>query len=113
MKTKHVFDWIPNDLRYYDDHDTDIGPVRPEGYPRHKRRRGETETVDPDRTLHAVQRNLKGLTRKVPMAAVEDLLEVIWRRVVGVPRDWVWLFCRVATAVVFYRNTNFGQGPQE
>ena len=107
------FEWIQNDLQYYDDHDTNIGPVRLEGYPRHKRRRGEADTVDPDRTLHAVQMSLEGLTRQVPMAVVEDLLEAIQRRVVGVPRDWVRLFCRVASAIVFYRNMNFGQGPQE
>ena len=107
------FDWIQNELQYYDDHDTYTRPVRPGGYPRHKRRRGEADTEDPGRTLHAIKRNLKGLTLQVPMAAVEDLLEAIQRRVVGVPRDWVRLFCRVATAIVFYRNTTSGQGPQE
>ena len=95
------------------DHDTNIGPVRPEGLPRHKRRRGEADTVDSNRTLQAVHMNLEGLTRQVPMAAVEDLPEAIQRRVVGVPRDWVRLFRRVATAVMFYRNTTSGQGPQE
>ena len=95
------------------DHVSDVGPVRPEGLPRHKRRRGEAETVDSDRTLQAVQRNLEGLTRQIPMAAVEDLLEAVQRWVVGVPRDWVRLFHRVATAVTFYRNTTSGQGPQE
>ena len=105
MKNKHVFDWIHNDFK--NDHDTDIGPVRPEGFPRHKRCRGEADTVDSDRTLQAIQRNLEGLTRQVPMAAVEDLLEAIQRQVVGVPHDWVRLFRRVATAIVFYRNTNF------
>ena len=94
-------------------HDTDIGPVRPEGFPRHKRRRGEADIVDSDRTLQAVQRKLEGLTRQVPMAVVEDLSEAIQRRVVGVPQDWVRLFRRVATAVMFYRNTTSGQGPQE
>ena len=64
-------------------------------------------------TLHVVQRNLEGLNRQVPMAAVEDLPEAIQRRVVGVPRDWVRLFRRVATVIVFYRNTTSGQGPQE
>ena len=105
---KHVFDWIQNDLQYYNDHDTDIGPVCPDGYSRHKRCRGEADTVDSDRTLHAVQRKLEGLTRQVPMDAVEDLPEAIQRRVVGVPRDWVRLFRRVATAIVFYRNTTSG-----
>ena len=69
--------------------------------------------MDFDRTLQAVQRNLEGLTRQIPMAAVEDLPEAVQRRVVGVPRDWVRLFRRVATAVMFYRNTTSGQGPQE
>ena len=100
-------------MTYKNDHETDIGPARPEGYPRHKRRRGQADTVDPDRTLQAVQRNLEGLTRQVPIAAVEDLPEAIQRRVVGVPRDWVRLFRRVATAIMFYRNTTSGQGPQE
>ena len=77
VKTKHVFDWIQNDLQYYDDHDTDVGPVRLLGYPRHKHRRGEADTENPGRTLHAIQRNLEGLTRQVPMAAVEDLPEAI------------------------------------
>ena len=113
MKNKHVFYWIHNDLQCKHDHDIDIGPVRPEGFPRHKHRRGEADTVDSDRTLQAVQRNLEGLTCQVPMAAVEDLPEAIQRWVVGVPRDWVRLFCRVATAIMFYRNTTSGQGPQE
>ena len=113
MENKHVFDWIQNDLQFYNDHDTDIGPVRPEGYPRHKRRKGEADTVDPDRTLQAVQRNLEGLNCQVPMAAVEDLPEAIQRWVVGVPRNCVRLFCQVATVIVFYKNTTSGQGPQE
>ena len=95
------------------DHDTDIGSVRPEGFPRHKRRRGEADTVDLDRTLQAVQRNLEGLTRQIPMVAMEDLPEAVQRRVVGVPRDWVRLFRRVATAITFYRNTTSGQGPED
>ena len=95
------------------DHVSDVGPVRPEGLPRHKRRRGEADTLDSDRTLQVVQRNLEGLTRQIPMATVEDLPEAIQRRVVGVPRDWVRLFRRVSTAVTFYRNTTSGQGPQE
>ena len=69
--------------------------------------------MDSDRTLQAIQRNLEGLTRQIPMAAVEDLPEAVERRVVGVPRDWVRLFRRVATAVTFYRNTTSAQGPQE
>ena len=85
MKTKHVFDWIQNDLQYYDDHDTDIGPVRPGGYPRHKHHRGKVDTEDPGRILHAVQRNLDSLTHQVPMVTIEDLPEAIQRRVVGVP----------------------------
>ena len=32
-KMKHVFVWIQSDLKYRNDHDTDIGPVRPDGYP--------------------------------------------------------------------------------
>ena len=59
------------------DHVSDVVPVRPEGLPRHKHRRGEAETVDSDRTLQAMQRNLEGLTRQIPMAAMEDLPEAI------------------------------------
>ena len=66
--------------------------MRPEGFPRHKRRRGEADIVDSDRTLQAMQRNLEELTRQIPMAAMEGLPEAIHRRVVGVPRDWVRLF---------------------
>ena len=76
-----------NVLQFKNDHETDMGPVRPEGYPWHKRRRGKADTVDLDKTLQVVQRNLEGLTRQVPMAAVEDLPEAIQRQVVGVPRD--------------------------
>ena len=83
MKNMFLIGFIMTDKK--NDHVSDVGPVRLEGLPRHKRRRGEAETVDSDRTLQVVQRNLEGLTRQIPMAAVEDLLEAIQRRVVGVP----------------------------
>ena len=95
------------------DHDVDMGPVRPEGYPRYKHRRGEVDAEDLDRTLHVVQRKFESLNLQVPMFVVEDLLVAIWRWVVRVPRDWVQLFHRVATAIVFYRNMNVGHGPHD
>ena len=95
-------------------HATDVGPVRPEGFPRHRHCRIEAENVieDPKRVIHAIQRNLEDLTHHVPMAAVEDLPEAIQRRVVDVPRDWVQLFRCVATSIVFFHDTYPGQGPQ-
>ena len=55
-----------------------------------------------ERTLHTVQRHLVRLTHRVPMAAVEDLPIEMQRHVVGMPRDWVRTFKRVANAVVAY-----------
>ena len=54
---KIFFDWTQMTYNIIDDHDVDMGPVKHEGYPRHKRRRGEADAEDPSRTLHAVQKN--------------------------------------------------------
>ena len=61
--------------------------MRPEGLQRHKRRNKdvETTTIESERVLHTVQRNLENLTHQVLMEVVEDLPEAIQRRVVGVP----------------------------
>ena len=89
---------------------TDVGPVRPEGLPRHRCDDREVEDVAKDlqRVLHATHRNLTGLTHHVPMAAVEYLPNVIQRHVVGVPYDWVRLFGHVAITIVFFRDAYRG-----
>lgn len=59
------------------DHDTNVGPVRPDGLPRHRHHgRGvEGATTETERVLHAFQGNLVRLTYQVPMVAIEELLE--------------------------------------
>ena len=78
--------------------------MRPNGLPRHRRRgRGAEEAAaETERTLHNVQRHLTRLSCRVPMAAIEDLSEDMQRHVVGMPRDWVCTFRRVANAIVTY-----------
>jgi len=86
------------------DHDTNVGPVIPDGLPQHRRRKRDTEATatEIERTLHAVQRNLVRLIHQVPMVAIEDLPEEMQRHVVGLPRDWVQLFWWVA--IVFLQD---------
>lgn len=76
------------------DHDTTVWPIRPEGLPSHRHHGRDMESVaaKTERLLHTVQRNLDRLNHQVPMVAIEDLLEAMQRRVVGVPWDWVRLF---------------------
>ena len=78
--------------------------MRPDGFPRHGRcGRGAEETAtDAERTLNNVQRHLARLSCQVPMAEVEDLPPDMQRHVVGMPRDWVRIFRRVANAIVHY-----------
>ena len=66
-----------------------MGPVRPDGFPRHKHRRigAEEATAETERVLYAIQRNFVRLTHQVQMIAIEDLPKEMQRRVVGVPRD--------------------------
>ena len=54
-----------------------MGPVRPDGFPRHKHcgRGVEEATNETGRVLYEVQRNLVILTHLVPMVAIEDLPE--------------------------------------
>ena len=78
--------------------------MRPDGFPRHGRRgRGAEEAAaDAERTLNNVQRHLARLSYQVSMAEIEDLPPDMQRHVVGMPRDWVCVFRRVATAIVSY-----------
>ena len=92
----------------------DVGPQWPEGFPCHKRRgRGDDITgVDAERMLQSIHTNFVRLTHRVPMAQVEDLPESMQRQVVGVPRAWVWLFRRLARAVVTFHDQNPPPPPQ-
>ena len=64
-----------------------VGPQRPEGFPRHRRRgRGENMmSVDVERMLQSIHTNFVRLTHRVPMAQVEDFPEAMQCQVVGVP----------------------------
>ena len=65
----------------------DVGPRRPEGFPRHRQRgRGDDIMgVDVERTLQSIHTNFVRLTHRVPMAQVEDFPEAMQFQVVGVP----------------------------
>ena len=81
-----------------------MGPVRPDGFLRHRCHRSDFEgaTTETEKVLHVVQRNLVRMTHQVPMIALENLLKEMQRRVGGVPWDWVWLFRHVANVVVYF-----------
>jgi hypothetical protein len=85
-----------------------VGPRRPEGLPRHRRRNRGDEGVggEAERVLQNVQGNLSHLTQRIPMVQVEDLPEAMQRQVVGVPRAWVRLFRHLANTMVCYHNTH-------
>ena len=72
----------------------DVGPQRPEGFPRHRRRgRGDDIMgVDAEWTLQRIHKNFVHLTQRAPMSQIEDFPEAMQRQVVGVPRAWVRLF---------------------
>ena len=57
----------------------DVGPWRPEGFPRHRRRgRGDDIMgVDAEQTLQSIHTNFVRLTHRVAMAQVEDLPEAM------------------------------------
>ena len=59
----------------------DVGPRRPEGVPRHRRRgRGDDIMgVDVEQTLQSIHTNFMRLTHTVPMAQVEDIPEAMQR----------------------------------
>ena len=65
----------------------DVGPRRPEGFPRHRwRGRGDDIAgVGAEWMLHSIHTNFMRLTHRVPMAQVEDLPEAMQHQVVGVP----------------------------
>ena len=86
----------------------DVGPRGPYNFPRHRwRGRGDDIMgVDAERMLQIIHTNFLHLTHRVPMAQVEDLPEAMQRQVVGVPREWVRLFRRLARAVVCYHDQN-------
>ena len=69
----------------------DVGPRRPDGFPRHRQRgRGDDIMgVDAERTLQNIHTNFVRLTHRVPMTQVEDLPEAMQRQVVSVPQAWV------------------------
>ena len=62
--------------------------------------------VDAEQTLQSIHTNFMRLTHRVPMAQVEDLPEAMQCQVVGVPQAWVWLFRRLARAMVTFHNQN-------
>ena len=84
----------------------DVGPWNPDGFPHHRQRgRGDDIMgVDVERMLQSIHTNFVWLTHMVPMAQVEDLPEAMQRQVVGVPQAWVWLFRRIARAMVCYHD---------
>ena len=60
--------------------------------------------VDVERMLQSIHTNFVCLTHRVPMAQVKDLPEAMQGQVVGVPWEWVWLFRRIARAMVCYHD---------
>ena len=52
----------------------DVGPMHPDGQPRHMRRSRVPDARETDRVLHQVERHLDRLTTVVPMVEIEDLL---------------------------------------
>lgn len=66
---------------------TNVGLVKLEVLPWHIRCGRDTEgpTANENNFICLVQMNLEGLTHQIPIASMEDLLEEIQRRVVGVP----------------------------
>ena len=57
----------------------DVGPRRPDGFPRH-RRRGRGDDImgaDLEWTLQSIHTNFVRLTQRVPMVQVEDFPEAM------------------------------------
>ena len=84
----------------------DVGPRRPDGFPRHRQRgrRDDIMGANAEWTLQSIHTNFISLTHRVPMAQVKDFPKAMQRQVVGVPRAWVRLFQRLARAVVLYHD---------
>ena len=74
----------------------DVGPVCPDGQPRHMRRSKVPDVRETDWVLRQVERHLDRLTTVVPMAEIEDLPVAYQLQVTGVPRTWIRLFRCVA-----------------
>ena len=62
--------------------------------------------VDAERMLQNIHTNFVCLTHRVPMAQFEDFPKAMQHQVVVVPRAWVWLFQRLARAMVMFHNQN-------
>ena len=84
----------------------DVGPVHPEGKPRHMWRARVPDAGESERVLRQVERHLNRLTFAIPMAEIEDLPVAYQRQVTGVPRNWIHLFRCVAQATLCYREVH-------
>lgn len=84
----------------------DVGPVRPEGKPRHMWRSRVPDAGEADRVLRQVERHLDRLITVVPPAEIEDLPVAYQRQVTRVPRTWIRLFRHVAQAALCYRQVH-------
>lgn len=73
------------------DHDTNVGPMRPKGLPRHVRHDKDTKraATKTERVLYVIQRNLGSFTHQGLVATIEDLPEDTQRHTVRVQRKWV------------------------
>ena len=68
--------------------------------------------VDVERTLQRIHTNFVRLTHRVPMAQVKELPKTMQHQVEGVPQAWMWLFQRLARAVVTLYDHNPPPPPQ-
>jgi hypothetical protein len=99
----------------------DVGPMHPVDFSRTRQCPqleatlatvdGPTATREPpaseaERVLRRVEQNLTSLTRKVPMAEIEDLPPSMQPHVVEVPRTWVYLFWCLENITVHYNEAN-------
>lgn len=81
----HLF--VNNDIKFF--HMTDIGPVRPVGFPRYRRRTRDGDGPDAIMMLENVRENLESLTSVIPTTRIKDMPERYQRQVVGVPGAWI------------------------
>jgi hypothetical protein len=96
----------------------DVGPVWPTNLPKtrhHSREQTQPggaaivvgpSSIEAERELRRVERNLMTLTRSVPMEEIEDLPPSMQPHVVGIPKAWVQLFRRLDNTVVHYSRAN-------
>jgi hypothetical protein len=100
---------------------TDVGPVHPTDFMRTRRRPqqevgpatadgpvtvGGTLSVEAERVLRRVERNLIALICTVPMGEIEDILPSMQPHVVWVPRTWIQHFWHLANAIIHYGRAN-------